>query len=386
MHAFLLALAASSFTSNLSTRALDPLLPHMATELMRPFSDVALFTSAYAFSFAFAQPLLGTCGDTFGKARLITICLAIVAMASIAGSYATSYEALLVSRIVCGFGAGGIVPLGISLIGDLYPMNQRQVALSRLTAGSSCGFLLGATLSGVIGEYFGWRTVLVTMGSFTFICIGLMLWTFRNQTETSNRTFSFSQLLTTYRGIFMHPIARLLLVIVFVEGIAVHGFFPFIAALLIELGQPRPSMAGIIIAGFPIGIILYTIFVRRLLAKLGTQGMMRVGCVLVALPMIAIGFGLPWQLYAPALMLMGLGFFMVHGLAQTLMTEVMPHARATAISLEAIFLFLGQAAGPAIYGFNFSVLGTAGTMTLNAVAMLLVGFVGSALLLRQKPL
>ena len=74
-----------------------------------------------------------------------------------------------------------------------------------------------------------------------------MRWTFRGYAEAQNRNLTLGELFKTYRAIAAHPVAQLLLIIVFLEGIAIHGFFPYIASLLAEIGQPRPSVAGLII-------------------------------------------------------------------------------------------------------------------------------------------
>ena len=59
------------------------------------------------------------------------------------------------------------------------------------------------------------------------------------------------------------------------------GLFPFIAAFLFELGETRLSIAGIVIAGFAVGGLFYTMTVSRFLPRLGVNGMMIAGAALV---------------------------------------------------------------------------------------------------------
>ena len=49
---------------------------------------------------------------------------------------------------------------------------------------------------------------------------------------------------------------------VFVEGCCVLGLFPFIAAFLFELGETSLSIAGLVIAGFAVGGLFYTLRFR----------------------------------------------------------------------------------------------------------------------------
>jgi hypothetical protein len=64
---------------------------------------------------------------------------------------------------------------------------------------------------------------------------------------------------------------------VFIEGCCVLGLFPFIASFLFELGETSLSIAGIVIAGFAVGGLFYTLTVSRFLPRLGVSGMMIAG-------------------------------------------------------------------------------------------------------------
>ena len=67
-------------------------------------------------------------------------------------------------------------------------------------------------------------------------------------------------------------------------------------SFLFELGETRLSIAGIVIAGFAVGGLFYTLSVSRLLPRLGVNGMMVSGAVLVASQLAVIAFGPRWQL------------------------------------------------------------------------------------------
>ena len=130
------------------------------------------------------------------------------------------------------------------------------------------------------------------------------------------------------------------------------GLFPFIAAFLFDLGETSLSIAGIVIAGFAVGGLFYTLTVSRFLPRLGVKGMMIAGATLVALQLVALAFGPHWKLQALSLLLMGWGFYMIHGCLQVFASELSVEARATALSLHSFFFFMGQTLGPIAYGFG----------------------------------
>ena len=62
-------------------------------------------------------------------------------------------------------------------------------------------------------------------------------------------------------------------------------------SFLFELGETSLSIAGIVIAGFAVGGLFYTLTVSRFLPRLGVKGMMIAGATLVGLQLVAVAFG-----------------------------------------------------------------------------------------------
>src|ERR1700732_2202754 len=157
-------IALATFAASLSARALDPVLPHVADEFGVSIATAASFSSVFAFTFAIVQPALGAAADLFGKARLMIVCLVLLGLANILGALSTSFPLLFATRILAGIGSGGVFPISLSLTSDLVAPEKRQVAIGRTLAGSMSGNLLGASASGIIGAFLGWRGVLAVLG------------------------------------------------------------------------------------------------------------------------------------------------------------------------------------------------------------------------------
>ena len=83
--------ALATFSANLSARALDPVLPHVADDFGVTIATAAAFASVFAFTFAIIQPVLGAAADLFGKARLMIVCLVLLGVANILGAMASSF-------------------------------------------------------------------------------------------------------------------------------------------------------------------------------------------------------------------------------------------------------------------------------------------------------
>jgi predicted MFS family arabinose efflux permease len=276
-------IALTTFAASLSVRALDPVLPHVADDFAVSIATAARFAAVFAFTFAIVQPLVGAAADLFGKARLMIICLVLLGLANILGAMSTSFPMLFATRILAGIGSGGVFPVSLGLTSDLVGAEKRQVAISRTLAGSMTGNLLGASASGLIGDLLGWRGVLAVLGLLVLAASIAVAAGFRGADLKHPPRTDLRALRHGYRTIFTNPNARVCYFAVFVEGCCVLGLFPFIASFLFDLGQTSLSIAGMVIAGFAVGGLFYTLTVSRFLPRLGVRGMMTVGATLVGL-------------------------------------------------------------------------------------------------------
>jgi predicted MFS family arabinose efflux permease len=379
-------IALATFAASLSTRALDPVLPHVAGDFAVSIAAAAGFASVFAFTFAIVQPVLGAAADLFGKARLMTVCLVLLGLANILGALSSSFSLLFASRILAGIGAGGVFPISLGLTSDLVAPNQRQVAIGRTLAGSMTGNLLGASLSGLIGDFLGWRGVLAVLGLLAVVASVAVAIGFRGGAlKRAPAKVDLSVLRHGYRTIFANPNARVCYPAVFIEGCCVLGLFPYVASFLFEQGVTSLSISGLVIAGFAVGGLFYTLSVSRLLPKLGVNGMMTSGAVLMGLQLAIIAFGPRWQLQTVNFILMGWGFYMLHGSLQVFASELSVEARATALSLHSFFFFMGQTVGPIAYGFGILNAGKIPAVLTSAVIIVALGFACAGLLRQSRP-
>ncbi|WP_371422685.1 MFS transporter [Tardiphaga sp.] len=379
-------IALASFAAALSMRALDPVLPHVADDLSITVAVAAGLASALAFTFAIVQPALGAAADLFGKPRLMIVCLVLLGIANILGAITTDYPLLLATRVLAGIGAGGVFPVTLSLTSDLVGPKLRQVALSRVMAGAMTGNLLGSTASGVIGDFFGWRGVLVILGGLAIVASVAVAYGFKGAAIIKPTVKAdFGKLAQGYKVIFRNPNTLIVYSAVFIEGCCILGLFPYISSFLFDRGVTSLSIAGLVIACFAVGGLFYTATVSRMLARLGINGMMIYGGIVIAIQLAATAFSPNWQIQALSLLLMGWGFYMLHGSLQIFSTELSQEARASAMSLHAFCFFMGQSVGPIAYGFGLAHAGKMPTLLVAAAAVFVLGFASAKFLKQRKP-
>ena len=113
----------------------------------------------------------------------------------------------------------------------------------------------------MIGDLIGWRGVFVTTGAIDLMTLVAVIPGLRGMNETAGR-LDLTTLITNYRAILSNPLAKYCFGAVFVEAIFLFGIFPYMAGMWRTEGVTRASIAGLVISGFAIGGIIYTVSCR----------------------------------------------------------------------------------------------------------------------------
>jgi predicted MFS family arabinose efflux permease len=194
----------------------------------------------------------------------------------------------------------------------------------------------------------------------------------------------FSQILPSYRAIFSNPMAKFCFAGVFVEGLFRLGMYPFVAPLLHDQGETRASIAGIVIAGFGVGGVVYSFIIGWLLRRFGQNRLMIAGGILQGAGIMAMALQPSWQTQLAIFVMFGCAFYLLHGAIQIFVTELAPSARSSAAAAHSTFFFAGQSVGPVFYRFGFYEVGLVPSFLFGGL-MLMVNGIVCAMFLRQRP-
>ena len=379
----------AAFMVQADARVIDPLLHVVATEFRTTLPAAALVISAYALPYGLFQLLYGPFGDRVGKIRVIAVCLAVFSFGTFACAFVPSIAVFAVLRFLTGVAAAAVVPMSLGHIGDTFPYHERQVALGRFMSALMIGQIVGSTLGGIFGEYIGWRYVFVVFGivalavSARLARDGARLAEHRTTTrrlgpalatvpiggllifagllgfaplawsallEAAGACLLIYALASEYGALFARPTAPLVLATVLIEGLFVFGGLAYLASSLTDRFGVNYAFAGLMVAGFGCGGLIYSASVKKLVAGAGELGVLLLGGALLGAAFVFIGVMPSWHWFVPAVIVLGMGYYTMHGTLQTRATELAPHMRGTAISLFAFFFFVGQALGPQLIG------------------------------------
>jgi len=289
-----------------------------------------------------------------------------------------------VLRVLAGAACGGSFPVGMALISDFVPLGQRQVMIGRLLTATISGNLLGAAISGVVADVLHWRSMFVGLGLISIVAMLLGIYGLRGLPRGVSHPLDLRSVLARNRAIFAIRNARICYGTVALEALFLFGIFPYVAVLLLKGGEPRASIAGLVVAAFAVGGMVYSLSVRHLLRLLGQKKIMMAGGLLAAVGLFIVATNPAWQVQAAAFALMGLGFYMLHASIQVYVTEFAPATRSSAVAFHTFSFFVGGGISPVLYGAGLEWLGPAVTLSIAGIAMAIIGIVSAQLLVKPK--
>ncbi|MBF4572089.1 MFS transporter [Herbiconiux sp. VKM Ac-1786] len=144
----------------------------------------AWVTTGYLILSTISTPLYGKLSDIFGRRPLYIIAIAIFLVGSLLAGIATNMYELAIFRAIQGLGAGGLMSLALTVMGDILAPRERAkyqgYFLATFGISSVIGPLLGGLLSGApeILGITGWRWIFLInlpIGAVAMVIVLLFL-------------------------------------------------------------------------------------------------------------------------------------------------------------------------------------------------------------------
>jgi EmrB/QacA subfamily drug resistance transporter len=349
--------------------------------------------SIYMLATTVTIPLWGKLSDLRGRKSVMLIGLAVFLVGSVASGMAPSMKALIAFRAIQGIGAGALQPIAMTIIGDIFTVEERARIQGVFGAVWGVAAICGPLLGGLIVKALSWRFVFYVNVPFGLLSGAMLVTFFKENAERARDKITFDALgavllvvtilsvlgAASGRGgaLFLVPLAiATLIAFLVVERRAKQPILPLhlfakkvisvssaVSALLgaVMMGSlmytplfvqavrgGSPTDGGTSVAPMLIGWPLASATSARLLVKLGFRPLVRAG--LVGLAIASAGLALAVQsdvslaIFRAAMFFMGAGM----GLVTTAMLIAVQDAvdwneRGVATSSSMFFRTIGGA-------------------------------------------
>lgn len=317
-------------------------------------AQFGLLTSVFLWSYGIFSPLGGFLADKYSRKIVIIFSVTVWSLATVWTGLVSSFEEMIVARIVMGISEAFYIPAGLALITDYHRGKTRSLATGIHFSGLYTGLALGG-VGGYIAEWWGWRYGFHVFGVFGCIYAVLLVFFLHDRKEESVadpgvRTVPKVNMADSLRSLIGDFSYRVLLFYFVILGVAnwlIYAWLPTFLKDQFHLGLGEAGMSATLYPqiGSFIGVLLGGIWADRW-AKFNSRGRIFV---------IVIGF----TLGAPALIWMSwtgaitvaISVLLVFGLARGFSdANLMPIVRQVADSRYAataygVLNFLSTIAG-----------------------------------------
>jgi EmrB/QacA subfamily drug resistance transporter len=123
------------------------------------FSQFPWLFSIYLLTQAVTVPLYGKFADVRGRRPVMLFGIAVFLLGSVLCGAAWNMPVLIAFRALQGIGAGAVQPMSMTIVGDLYSVEERARVQGYIASVWGIASVLGPTLGGVFAEYLSWRWI-----------------------------------------------------------------------------------------------------------------------------------------------------------------------------------------------------------------------------------
>lgn len=407
-----IAVMIATFLAAIEGTIVSTAMPTIVSEL-GGLTLISWVVSVYLLTSAVTAPIYGKLADLFGRRSVFAIGTVIFLLGSMLSGMAQTMEQLIWFRAFQGIGAGSIITITYTIIGDIYPFEQRGKVQGYMSGIWGISGLLGPLTGGFLVDFVSWRWIFYMNLPFGIISI-LLIWLYLHERIEKQKkhidyagaisfTLSMTALLyallsggtarpwssplivslltaaVTGLAIFLYiqsrsPEPMLPLKLFSIRVITIINVAGFLfASVLVAISFYLPlwiqgvygqgaTGAGLTLLPMSIGWPIASAWSGRMLVKTGARRTALIGAVTLmagTLALAAVNIHTPhWMLYI-LMFVIGFGFgFTFTPFTTTTISAVQWNLRGAAMASNTFIRTLGQTLGIAVFGtlFNHAML------------------------------
>ena len=257
---------------------ISPALTLIKDDLNISFSDTQLILTLYFLFLAAGQIIAGPFSDKYGRKPILLLGAAIYSISAFIASFSVDIEFLLLSRCIQGFGAAACLSVGRTILSDCFERAEAAKQMSKMTAIMAIIPILCFIFGGILAEFLGWRSNLITLGFISLILIVFMFLILEETLIIKSENITFLNVFVVYKNLIKNSLFRCFTITTAMQTsmfFAMNGFMPY------EFSRQGVSISefGFWFSLTSIGYIFGNIINGKFSPKIGLEKMCFIGTI-----------------------------------------------------------------------------------------------------------
>ncbi len=172
------ALMLGILTQGLNFGTVNVALPSMMTNLRADVENIQWVVTAFMITRTVVMPTVGWVAAVAGPRTFYLAGLLVYIIGSVFCGLSWSIPSLVFFRVIQALGAGPLFPLSMAMLYEVFPVQQRGLAMGIFMAGISVGPAIGPSIGGYLIEHLNWRMIFylnLPMGIVALGAVALIL-------------------------------------------------------------------------------------------------------------------------------------------------------------------------------------------------------------------
>jgi multidrug resistance protein len=240
----------------------------IATAVPSIVADIGGFTefpwlfSVYLLAQAVSVPVYGKLSDLFGRKPVVLWGIALFLAGSVMCGAAWNMWVLVAFRVLQGLGAGAIMPTTITIVGDLYSVQERAKVQGYIASVWGIASVVGPTLGGVFSEWVSWRWIFFINIPLCALAAAMILRGFHEHLDRGRPVID-------YRGVALLTSGLTLVMLGVLEGGQAWAWDSPVSIAILAVGLVALIAFGLVERRAPEPVLPLWVFRRRLLVASG---------------------------------------------------------------------------------------------------------------------
>ncbi len=194
-----IALIIATFLSAIEVTVISTAMPVITRDL-GGLDLISWVFAIYLLTYAVMTPIFGKLADLFGRKKIFITGAAIFLVGSTLCGLSQSMEQLIFFRALQGIGAGALMPMTFTIVGDVFKYEQRAKAQAIIGSIWGIAGIFGPLVGGFFVDYFTWHWIFFINIPFSILAMYLIAKNLHETIDKKKRSIDYGGAITFIIG------------------------------------------------------------------------------------------------------------------------------------------------------------------------------------------